>query len=79
MKVYILEVGSYDQAYIKGVYSSPEAAMAAHQPKGGAVRGHEYGSHAGEPWDYEWHAEGDRWFFGADWGDAADIQAYEVG
>ena len=79
MKVYVLETGCYTDRGIEGVYSLVEKAMAAWQPKAGAVKGFEYGKDAGQPFSYVWgEKDGDTWYFGADWGDAASITEYEV-
>lgn len=53
MTVYVLEVGTYDDCFVRGVYSSPESAMRAlprtdweQQPWGWASRGESYGDDA---------------------------------
>lgn len=33
MKVYVLEIGCYDERHIAGVYETVESAMAAHSPE----------------------------------------------
>lgn len=71
MKVYVLEVGCYENEFIEGVYATPESAMAAHQPE--RNKWHSPGH------SYTWRErDGDTWYFGADWGDAATITEYEV-
>lgn len=84
MKVYVLKTGCYENEGIKGVYATPEAAMAAHIPRrptgNEGVHGSEYGELAGQPWLYEWRKrkEGEGWSFDADWDDAASITVYEI-
>lgn len=82
--VYLLEVGCYEQAYVRGVYATAEAAMAAHKPPRSegsrGVLGHEYGQRAGTPWSYEWSgpSEDGSYSFAADWDDAASITRWEI-
>ena len=64
--VYLLEVGCYDEAYIKGVYASPEAAIAAHTPNRSS--GHEW-SGPDEQGCYS---------FSGEWNDHASVRPYEV-
>lgn len=79
MKIYVLEVGCYEQAYIAGVYATPEAAMAAHQPE---KKPSNVGPYAGQQRREHTYTWGERhefgWSFDADWDDAAHISEYEV-
>lgn len=84
MKVYLLYTGCYEDRGVVGVYATPDAAMAAHQPEQPAdhrgVRGNEYGRWAGTPWSYEWKKDedGESWHFDADWDDSASVEVEEV-
>jgi hypothetical protein len=65
MKVYVLEVGCYDQTYVAGIFASPELAMAANN-KG--------------TWTRTLWSEGlwQSWSNDLDWSDRAEIVEEEL-
>lgn len=74
-KVYVVEVGCYSDRYIAGVYSTPEAAMAAHPiPE----RMHRSDTIEGREPEWKKDPESESWSNGLDWGSAASIDAYEL-
>lgn len=62
MTVYVLEIGSYSQRGVVGVFATPEAAMAGY-PYGPWVEGEPFQGRR------NWHCAH---------GDSADVEEYEV-
>lgn len=75
MRVYVVMTGVYENTWIGGVYSTPEAAMAAHPAREARPSGHASIERPGG-----WlKAEGaETWSNGLDWDDHATISEYEV-
>lgn len=75
MKVYVVERGCYEERYVAGIYSSVEAALAAHPlPREGVNKGPGSAERPGG-----WQSTGDgRWSNGLDWDEAESITEMEV-
>lgn len=79
MKIYILEVGCYEDSYIRGVFSTPEKAMAAwHPERGVGINGAPLSPSHTYTWGSWEEDDGVDREFDADWGDAASVREYEV-
>jgi len=76
VKVYLVEMGCYDSAYIAGVYATPEAAMAAHPVRAAIAYPNGSASHE-RPGGWQKRSDG-TWSNGLDWDYAGDITKYEV-
>lgn len=75
MKVYVVMTGCYEQTWVGGVFSSPEAAMGAFKPRP-AERGVPGSVERPGGWQYD--KESHTWSSGLDWDEFASIHEYEV-
>ncbi len=76
-KVYVVEMGCYEASRIVGVFSSPEAAMAAFPVTRGPKVAPPTAGCMERKGGWENYGNG-RWGNGLDWDDAASITEYEL-
>lgn len=73
MKVYLLETGLYESTCIRGIFATPEQAMATWHPKERVY------SRDDRVFRFEWVLNPvSGWIFDADWDEAAQIIEFEV-
>lgn len=77
MTVYVLEKGCYNNAYVHGVYATLDEAKDAGTPDGPTFE--KTRNRRGPVSEHNWAEVSEGFWVGnGDWGDAADIKAYEM-